>query len=390
VQRVNAAGATQWSANGVPVVALSGTQFGARLARDGGGGVIVTWQDSRTGANDIYAQRLNGSGVAQWTVNGRFVCTASGSQSVPRIVSDGQGGAIIAWRDNRAGGQDVYAQRINSSGTGLWAANGVVVCDAAGIQNEIEMVSDDAGGAVMAWQDGRAGNSDIFAQRIDPMGVGSWVEDGERLCGAAGDQEMPEMAADGTGGAIVVWRDRRSGSTLDVYGQRIRGDGFIGPGWPLNGLQVSAAAGDQDLPAVALVSPGTATVVWSDGRSGTSDIYAQCLGEGVGSPIVSVGEDPGSMRETVFLTVGPNPVQDRLKLEFTLPEARRVSAAVYDLAGRRIRILARERGLPRGVHRLDWDARDEHGQLVHNGVYFIKLVAEGSVLTRRVVILRGD
>jgi hypothetical protein len=48
------------------------------------------------------------------------------------IVSDNAGGAIIAWRDTRSVNWDVYAQRVNASGVAQWTANGVPLCAATG------------------------------------------------------------------------------------------------------------------------------------------------------------------------------------------------------------------------------------------------------------------
>ena len=69
-----------------------------------------------------------------WASDGVPVCFTTGNQMYPVIVSDGAGGAIVAWYDGRSGNDDIYAQRVNASGTCLWAANGVALCTAAGNQ----------------------------------------------------------------------------------------------------------------------------------------------------------------------------------------------------------------------------------------------------------------
>ena len=74
--------------------------------------------------------------MPQWTANGVAVCTAAG-QPVPSAVlaSDGAGGAVITWYDDRSGSsQDIYAQRVDAGGgthAGNGPANGVAVCTAA-------------------------------------------------------------------------------------------------------------------------------------------------------------------------------------------------------------------------------------------------------------------
>ena len=79
------------------------------------------------------------------------LCTATGDQTTPQIVSDGAGGAIVTWWDSRKGTDyDIYAQRISAAGTPLWTAGGVPLCTATGNQLVPVIAPDGAGGAVVA------------------------------------------------------------------------------------------------------------------------------------------------------------------------------------------------------------------------------------------------
>jgi hypothetical protein len=203
-----------WQVNGNPISTATGTQQEPQIISDGAGGAIVTWQDQRSGTTwDIYAQRVNASGVVQWTTDGVALCTAPGDQYIPAIVSDGAGGAIVTWYDNRSGSNwDVYAQRVNASGVVQWTANGVALCTSTGDQSYPTIVSDGAGGAVVTWQDNRSGSLwDIHAQRVNAWGAVQWTANGVALCAATGAQMQPQITSDGAGGAIVTWYDYRSG-----------------------------------------------------------------------------------------------------------------------------------------------------------------------------------
>jgi hypothetical protein len=105
------------SADGVPISTAPGDQFVTSLVQDDSGGAIITWQDGRRIANDdIRAQRVNSTGIVQWTPDGAAISTASGSQSRPVITTDGRGGAIITWQDLRGTTADIYAQQVDSRG----------------------------------------------------------------------------------------------------------------------------------------------------------------------------------------------------------------------------------------------------------------------------------
>ncbi|MFN8586856.1 MAG: FlgD immunoglobulin-like domain containing protein [Candidatus Eisenbacteria bacterium] len=281
-QRISSAGAALWTANGVLVCGATNSQLQPTAAPDGFGGLVIAWSDSRSGAADIYAQRLNASGVPQWTANGVLVCNATGVQATPSLVSDGAGGAILTWADARSGGYDLYAQRLNANGVAQWAANGVVVCNAATDQFSPQMVPDGSGGAYVAWDDARGGaGSDVFAQRILSTGAMQWTANGLTVCNATNGQNNTRIAADGTGGVVLAWQDLRGGATYDIYAQRLSASGVAL--WAFNGTAVSVAAENQGLPTVVADGSGGVIVGWQDLRSVTEyDVYAQRVLSGGG------------------------------------------------------------------------------------------------------------
>jgi hypothetical protein len=229
-QRVNASGAVQWTADGV-AICTDPSGFTPRLPQivsDGSAGAIIVWEDPRSAANDIYAQRINASGVVQWTANGVGICTASGFQSQPTIAADGSGGAIMAWQDFRNGShQDIYAQRINASGTVQWTANGIAVSAATGNQSSPQILESVAS-VIIAWNDTRNGNTDIYAQKVSTTGTVQWTADGIAVSTATGNQSSPFLTSDALLGAIVAWQDARNGTTnFDVYAARVYSDGGL-------------------------------------------------------------------------------------------------------------------------------------------------------------------
>ncbi|MFQ5599278.1 MAG: hypothetical protein ACE5G2_01850, partial [Candidatus Krumholzibacteriia bacterium] len=217
--------------------------------------------------------------VAFWDVDGVPVSLATNDQNNPRIVSDGAAGAIVVWEDERAGSLDIYAQRITPAGvvaTG-WPADGVALCSAAGNQRNPRLVSDGVGGAIVVWEDFRSGPSDIYAQRVAGTGTvpPGWPRDGLPLCTATGHQLEPAIAPDGGGGGIVVWADHRDGFG-DIYGQRVTPAGEMAAGWQTDGVAICAVENMQRRPVVVADGDGGAVVAWQDTRNDVAfDIYAQ-------------------------------------------------------------------------------------------------------------------
>jgi hypothetical protein len=253
-QRVDAWGDVLWAANGIGVCTASGVREMGWPTTDDAGGAIIVWADARSGNYDIYAQRVNGSGTMLWPINGQLVCTASSTQSWAWSVRDGAGGAIIFWRDMRAGPDvNIYAQRMNASGSPLWTANGVPLTNGHFTGIGVYAVSDGAGGAIVAWADLRSGiDSEIYAQRLNGSGQAVWEAGGRVICAADGNQTGVTLASDGMGGAFISWIDERWDSDGDVYIQHVNVTGQTY--WPTDGVAVRVADGIQF--AGAMVSDG--------------------------------------------------------------------------------------------------------------------------------------
>lgn len=285
--------ANGWTVNGSPVSLAVDNQTLPRAIPDGAGGAFITWADRRSGTNlDIYAQRIDGSGVRQWVgldglLSGRLISGASANQNVPKIVSDGSGGAIIAWQDFRTGNTnstDIYAQRVSAGGVVQWTANGVLVSSKPAVQT-IENLVFTGDGVIVNWieypQNAPADSNNILAQKISLAGAVQWATDAV-IVDAVGNQNNSHAAPDGAGGALFAWLDRRggfSGPTL-LYMQRLNQSGA--PLWTGNGVQLSTRPTDQV--SVRILNAGAGTLAtWTHGiintNTGTAvyDVYATRL-----------------------------------------------------------------------------------------------------------------
>ena len=121
---------------------------------------------------------------AGWTTDGVPLSPSAAIQTVPLIVSDGAGGAIVAWRSLLNSESNIYAQRIDANGHTLWGSGAVPICMALHDQTPFAMMPDGGGGAIVVWEDYRYGNEDIYAQRVSASGAVQWVLDGVPICTA--------------------------------------------------------------------------------------------------------------------------------------------------------------------------------------------------------------
>ncbi len=73
----------------------------------------------------------------------------------------------------------------------------------------------------------------------------------------------------------------------------------------------------------------------------------------------------------------PNPVRTQTVIPFTVPGPSTVQLKLYDASGKLVRVLVDQHLAP-GRHRVRWDGRNEAGQEVAAGTYFLRLDAAGS------------
>ncbi|MBD3224302.1 MAG: T9SS type A sorting domain-containing protein, partial [Caldithrix sp.] len=73
------------------------------------------------------------------------------------------------------------------------------------------------------------------------------------------------------------------------------------------------------------------------------------------------------------LQVYPNPFNHRVQIRWSLPRATTVDLAVYNIRGRKIRHIMDGRYVGSGTHTWAWQGRNDQGQPVATGIYFLRL-----------------
>ena len=83
----------------------------------------------------------------------------------------------------------------------------------------------------------------------------------------------------------------------------------------------------------------------------------------------------------------PNPFGRITSITYDVPRTSVVDIAIYDTAGRKVRVLAA--GVQStGRHTLNWDGFDARGSRVSPGVYFCRMQTEAYTRTRKLLLIR--
>jgi hypothetical protein len=99
--------------------------------------------------------------------------------------------------------------------------------------------------------------------------------------------------------------------------------------------------------------------------------------------LTAVG-DPGTL-EFARPTVYPNPSHGRPMLGLSMEKSGRLEIVVYDISGRRLRTVARERAVAAGTYRLPLAGED--GARLRTGLYFYRAVTGSRTIAGRFVVV---
>lgn len=145
---------------------------------------------------------------ADWSIDSSVntpIATQSGDTVQPKVAPAPGGGSYVSYFDNSGGGYDVWIQRMDAKGNPVWPGNGVQVANLAlSSTQDYGLTSDGQGGAVLAFQDDRSGSIKITATRVDQDGNQVWGPTGKTVS-VGGSVNSPRASLSADGRIIVGW-----------------------------------------------------------------------------------------------------------------------------------------------------------------------------------------
>ncbi|MBD3869119.1 MAG: hypothetical protein IFK94_13435 [Acidobacteria bacterium] len=230
-----------------------------------GSGLLSVYSDDRSGAARVFSLMTALSGAQDFPEQ----VLGDGIQSAinPAATWSGTGFGVV-WTDYREGNAEVYFRDLDNTGTPT----------SYGIERAVSSSNGDSlnpsviwSGTeyLVAWDDLKGPNRDIYIRRLDPNGdpLGSVT----RVTSDSSIQVEPVLAWDGSQ-YLVAWIDHRNGNT-SVFAARLNQAGsVIG-----NEIQISNAAGSSTDVSVSAAAPGKFSLAWVDNRNGPMEIWTSPL-----------------------------------------------------------------------------------------------------------------
>lgn len=265
-----------WPATGFPLGLVS--TFSFDIAPAGGGAAFV----ARTSADSVLCMRFEpGGGItAGWPASGVRVNSDGTTLGGIAVATLSNGDAMLAWEDDRSGDVDLYAVRVDA-GAGLpapWVSGGVAVNTVPGLTYVQGVCPDASGGATIVWDDQTdpGGGTAPGALHLDASGarVAGWPVDGLLLGAPAVTKSGATVIGDGAGGVFGAWIVDPPAANPGVYLLHLEADGTRPAVFGAEGVRVCSAAGGKLSPVLALDGSGGVTLAWEDLRSPRPRVYA--------------------------------------------------------------------------------------------------------------------
>ncbi len=425
-QHVDAAGSTLWPTNGIPVCFGGSWKEFPVVVSDMKGGAIVAWDDLRDGYC-IFAQDIDAGG--HWLLDpyGGKVAQGPDPRSVRESdfgrsqcfrVSDGRGGAILTWADRRTGAYDAYAghvsapvpikfdfdpNTVNLNSSGNWVT-GYMQPPAPWTAGDIDI------GSVRV-------NSLISASPGAPTAIGDHDGDGTSDLMLKFDRVAVELALD-AGGAVPVIVTGRVGSeaffgvdtirvpsviTAPAAGTILQPAAVTSVSWEVSEVVVDSVAilcsfDGATWTLVARAQPNTGNYQWtvpdvSCGQAriavalvaapdSTGELITEVLGTSGRFSIMDLTVvDSGARPAFALRGAVPNPAWADFHVDFTLPDSKPATVALYDVSGRQVASRSIG-GSGAGRHVLVLGGRG-----LPTGIYLIQLTQNGRAMTRRAAFM---
>ncbi len=225
------------------------------------------------------------------------------------------------------------------------------------------------------WVDGRNGDLDIYSRTIDrmmqitsvtPSTTSAYPNDVVHL--QVGVQNLDDL----WGWNLVL----QAASSTPYWWNLEQSSGALGPSASATfdyAYTVPDTAAPEDVEVDVILRPS-----W---QGGAYSVFPTTL------HVLSLVGVEGEEARLDLPPVSPNPARRLANVTFSLSRRGIARLAVYDVAGRCVRVL-QEGDLGAGRHARSWDGRDASGSPVASGAYLVRLEAEGRLLTKRMVWIR--
>lgn len=153
-----------------------------------------------------------------------------------------------------------------------------------------------------------------------------------------------------------------------------------------SGINVSAGGEGRTTDEMTFPYSENTYVGWDFDTTWHADLTGICNGYPYLNLNAVSSQDPITA-SNISLQNYPNPFNPTTTISFTLKTTNRANLCIYNIKGQLVKTLINDE-LSRGSHSCTWDGTDIHKNKVGSGLYFSRLVSDGRVQTRKMMLVK--
>ena len=392
-QKISPGGSKLW---GTDPVYLSGTGTEnftyPSLVTSDNGSVISLWSGYtgsfiNPGNYRLYTQKFSAAGTAVWKDTVYNLGRITGF-FVPKIFSDGNNGALYVWQDDRnsVNLQSSYVQHYSSSGTRLFPLNGSEGSSEPGYNKFDAWASFMISGneTYLVWKQTNSLQSlfAIYGQRFSSSGARLWTDIAKEFIPYGSNSFINQVCYSFDTNIVVAFNEGLFGSINNLQKAFVTGRSGV-MGWDGTVKNISSVLSEKSKTVAAMNNQGMTEIVWSDGRNGAADLYAQNININgqLGNTGVFINNNYQPVKFSLYQNY-PNPFNPVTVINYRIAAGSFVSIKVFDILGNNVAELIHEKQSP-GSYEINFD-----GSNIPSGIYFYTLKAGSFKDTKRMLLIK--
>jgi len=255
-----------WQGEGTLEPALTPAS-GPKVAINAAGAGMIVWEQSDGTQYRIYGMRYQ-TGVAGVYGTQDLISTTAADAGTPAVAVNAGGSAVVAWVQSDGANYHAWAN-LYTPGSG-WGTPTQLETSATDSSITPSAAIDDAGNATVVWQRALDLNSLPYTVWVARWHGGAWSAAPTLLHAGSGDTGNPAITM-GSAGAIATWTETLDGGgSYQIHTSRWTSgtDAWSAP------VRVSPTTEHADMPAVAVDGSGNALLVWEQTFGGVTTATA--------------------------------------------------------------------------------------------------------------------